>query len=136
MTAALTADTSVIVPALTRSLPAHHVAFAAIVGSDLRPVDHVLLETYSVLTRLPEINLAPQLAAELLRNRFPGAPLSLPSDQWARLVDRLAAVGVGRGAVYDGLIAATAAHHGALILSLDRRAARTYEALGVRFRLL
>jgi len=76
------------------------------------------------------------LAADLLRRRFPAAPLSLPTRQRATLIARLAAAGVIGGAVYDGLIAATAAHHGAVILSLDHRAARTYEALGARFRLL
>lgn len=136
MTAALTADTSVTVAASTSSLPAHDVAYAALEGRELRLVDHVFLETYSVLTRLPEIRLPQELAAELLRRRFPAAVLSLPTGQRARLVDRLATAGVARGAVYDGLIAATAAHYGARILSLDQRAARTYEALGAQFRLL
>jgi predicted nucleic acid-binding protein len=136
MTAALTADTSVTVAALTSSLPAHAITYAALEGRELRLVDHVLLETYSVLTRLPAIRLPQELAAELLRRRFPAPVLSLPTDQRARLVDRMAMAGVARGAVYDGLIAASAAHHEALILSLDRRATRTYEALGARFRLL
>lgn len=136
MTALLTADTSVTVAASTVTLPAHAIAFRAIEGQELRLVDHVLLETYSVLTRLPAIRLEPELAADLLRRRFPAAPLSLPKRQRATLIDRLAAAGVVGGAVYDGLIAATAAHHGAVILSLDHRASRTYEALGARFRLL
>lgn len=136
MTAATTADTSVVVAAVSVALPAHEIALAAITGLELRLVDHVLLETYSVLTRLPEIRMAHEVVAEVLQRRFPGVPLSLPPRERADLVRRLAASGVARGAVYDGLIAATAAHHGALILSLDRRAARTYEALGARFRML
>lgn len=88
MTAALTADTSVTVAASTSSLPAHDVAYAAFEGRELRLVDHVLLETYSVLTRLPEIRLPQELAAELLRRRFPAAVLSLPTGERARLVDR------------------------------------------------
>jgi len=71
MTAALTADTSVTVAALTSSLPAHAITYAALEGRELRLVDHVLLETYSVLTRLPAIRLPQELAAELLRRRFP-----------------------------------------------------------------
>jgi predicted nucleic acid-binding protein len=136
MPALLTADTSVTVAASTAALAAHDVAYRAIEGHELRLVDHVLLETYSVLTRLPAIRLEQELAAELLRRRFPAAPLSLPTRHRATLIDRLATAGVVGGAVYDGLIAATAAHHGAVILSLDHRAARTYEALGARFRLL
>ena len=40
------------------------------------------------------------------------------------------------GAVYDALIAVTAERHGATILTLDGRAARTYELCGVTFDLL
>jgi predicted nucleic acid-binding protein len=48
----------------------------------------------------------------------------------------LAAVRVSGGATYDGLIALTALDHDLELLSRDLRAARTYRALGVRFRLL
>jgi predicted nucleic acid-binding protein len=44
--------------------------------------------------------------------------------------------GIAGGAVYDTLIAATAAQHGAELLSCDRRAAANYERYGVRFSLL
>lgn len=47
----------------------------------------------------------------------------------------LATAGVSDGSVYDGLIAATAAHNGAILLTADRRAARTYAALGAKFEL-
>jgi len=50
----------------------------------------------------------------------------------ARLVDWAI---TGR-ATYDGLVALTAARHGARLLSRDRRAARVYEALGVDFELI
>lgn len=136
MTVLLTADTSVTVAASTATLAAHDIAYRTIEGHELRLVDHVLVETYSVLTRLPAIKPEPGLAAELLRRRFTATPLSLPARQRATLIDRFAMAGVAGGAVYDGLIAATAAHHDAVILSLDHRAARTYEVLGARFRLL
>jgi len=41
--------------------------------------------------------------------------------------------GLGGGAVYDGLIAATAHHHGARLLTLDQRALSTYRAIGAQF---
>lgn len=44
--------------------------------------------------------------------------------------------GIAGGAVYDALIAATAAEHRAELLSWDRRAAANYERYGVRFALL
>jgi predicted nucleic acid-binding protein len=40
------------------------------------------------------------------------------------------------GAVYDALVAATARQEGATLVSLDRRAARTYGALGARHRIV
>ncbi len=38
--------------------------------------------------------------------------------------------------VYDGYVGLTAAAHGELLLSRDRRAARTYELLSVPFELV
>jgi predicted nucleic acid-binding protein len=40
------------------------------------------------------------------------------------------------GAVFDGLIAATARDAEATLLTLDQRAARTYQAVGAAFELL
>lgn len=42
------------------------------------------------------------------------------------------AAGLRGGALYDALIAATAADHGARLLSADLRARRAYDALGVQ----
>lgn len=52
-----------------------------------------------------------------------------------RLLAELTAAGLGGGAVYDAVVAATARDHGATLLSRDRRAARVYDALGVRYEL-
>ncbi|MEX0427861.1 PIN domain-containing protein [Nocardioides sp. DS6] len=41
--------------------------------------------------------------------------------------------GVGGGATYDALIAATAQHHEHRLLTADRRARATYDALGVDY---
>jgi predicted nucleic acid-binding protein len=41
-----------------------------------------------------------------------------------------------RGAVYDGLVGATARHGGVELLTLDRRALGTYRAVGARVSLL
>jgi predicted nucleic acid-binding protein len=38
---------------------------------------------------------------------------------------------ISGGAVYDAIVALTAAHHGRTLLSCDRRAARTYDRLGI-----
>lgn len=131
----VTADTSVVIRALLRGMTGHADAARAIDGHD-RPVDHVLLESYSVLTRAPGIRLPAADAVEALRALLPGRVFSLPASARARIAGELASAGVAGGATYDGLIAATAAHHGAVLLTADRRAARTYAALGARFELL
>jgi len=100
-------------------------------------VAHAELETYSVLTRLPAPSRAdPQLVAEYLRRRHPGARLVLDARSRRSLVGDLGARGLAGGRVYDALIAATAAHHGHELLSCDLRAANVYERLGTEFQLL
>lgn len=48
----------------------------------------------------------------------------------------LAQRGVTGGAAYDALVATTASEAGALLLSRDRRAAATYDALAAPYELL
>jgi predicted nucleic acid-binding protein len=93
---------------------------------------HVMLEAFSVLTRLPGgLALEPEPAAELLRRRFDGPSLVVGVEERAKLLDRLAAAGVFGGAAFDGLIALEAAAHGETLLTLDERAQATYRRLGV-----
>ncbi len=98
---------------------------------------HVAIETFSVLTRLPaQRRISPPDAWALLRAGFDGSWLTLPANGHRLLVERLSGAGVGGGAVYDGLVAATAAHHHARLVSLDRRAQPVYELMGVEVELL
>jgi toxin FitB len=62
--------------------------------------------------------------------------LTLDASDHAGAPVRLAAAGISGGATYDGLIALTALEHDLELLSRDRRAARTYRALGARFQLV
>jgi hypothetical protein len=92
---------------------------------------HVLLETYSVLTRLPGgLAVVADTAAAVLAERFPEPPLSLAADERAVLIQRFARTGVQGGASYDGLIALEAAAHDQPLLTIDRRAVETYRRLG------
>lgn len=94
---------------------------------------HVLMETFSVLTRLPENRLSPEQAAALIAGV--DAPLiDLPGSEYGRVVAALGARGIGGGATYDALVGATAAHHRMTLLTADLRAPRTYEAVGARYR--
>lgn len=129
----MTADTSVIVAALA-SWHEHHDAAAQSLA-DVRSVPaHALTETYSVLTRLPGgLAVDATIAAELLRERFPGPLLRLSGAAQRRLTDTLAAAGVFGGSSYDGLIGLEAASADLPLLTLDQRAVRTYQRLGVAY---
>jgi predicted nucleic acid-binding protein len=95
-------------------------------------VAHAELETYSVLTRLPEPQRAePALVAEYLRRDYSGKRLALPEAARRGLIERLAALSIAGGAVYDALVGLTAAHHGYRLLSCDRRAESVYTRLGI-----
>ncbi len=103
----------------------------------MRAIGHVVLETYSVLTRLPPPNrIAAELARSYIESVFAFPPLTLSSDGYAELLSFVAAEGIVGGAVYDALVAATAREAGVLLLSLDRRAAAVYERVGVDYRIV
>jgi predicted nucleic acid-binding protein len=101
-------------------------------GRDVALSGHALVETYSVLTRLPgDLRLEPADAARLLRARF-AKPLVLGIKGSGRLAEALSALGIAGGAVYDALVALAAAEHGAELATRDLRAKATYEAVGTR----
>jgi predicted nucleic acid-binding protein len=132
-----TADTSVLVAAFASWHEHHEIAFAAIGRIDA-VVTHCLLETYSVLTRLPPPHrMAADVTAEYLERSFGRhAAIVLPAGDQRALVSRCASQGLSGGSVYDALIAATCAHAGLRLLTLDARARRTYLALAVDHELL
>ena len=97
----------------------------------------VAAETYSVLTRLPGAQrLSAATAHAYLTETFSQPPVTLSASGFARLLDRVRDAGITGGSVYDAVVAATAAEAGATLLSLDRRAARTYEAIGAEYELV
>ena len=125
-------DSSVVVAALAPWHEAHAAARAAL--RDARPnlIAHVAFETTAVLSRMPEGHrVAPAVVLDALTRGFPARWLTLDGGRSHRALDAAIAAGLRGGALYDALIAATAARHGAKLLSADRRARRTYEALGV-----
>lgn len=127
-------DTSLVVALFASWHEAHAVEREAVPAAAHVPA-HVLLESYSVLTRLPPPHRAPEsVVAAFLRKRFARKLLILPGASHRSLLEVAAKRSMTGGAVYDALIAATARHAGATLLTRDGRAARTYEAVGVDHR--
>jgi predicted nucleic acid-binding protein len=132
----IAADTSVVVAAFATWHQQHEAANRALTDQT-RLVAHCALEVYSVLTRLPAPHrTAPELARDFLAARFPRPYLILGAPAYRSLIGRLVDAEITGGSAYDALVGTTASAFGATLMSCDRRAATTYERLGVRFRLL
>jgi predicted nucleic acid-binding protein len=129
-------DTSVAV-ALAAAGHEHHRATRMAIGDrSCGLAGHAAFETFSVLTRLPPPNRrTPAAVAQLLAHNFPGSRF-LSAQGAGRLHARLSSMGIAGGAVYDALVAATAAEHGITLATRDRRAAETYRTLDIDFELI
>ena len=122
-------DTSVAVPALIQWHDKHQVALEAVAGSVIP--GHAFLESYSVLTRMPG-GVAREVARDALSRRFPPERvLGLGSMTYDGVVGQAAAFEIDGGSTYDALIGLIALDYGHQLATRDRRAARTYEAVGV-----
>jgi predicted nucleic acid-binding protein len=129
----MTADTSAVIAALS-AWHEHHEAAAERLDAVVALPAHVLLEAYSVLTRLPGGLAVPAaVASKVLAGRFRGEPLRLSDRERATLPVTLARAGVAGGASYDGLIALEAVAHGHELLTLDSRAQDAYRRLGAGY---
>lgn len=115
----------------------HHQVALDVLTERPRLGAHTALESYSVLTRLPEpFRADAAIVVEFLRRTFPQPRLILDSQTQSTLPDRLQAAGVEGGGAYDGLIALAASAAGAELLTFDRRALDTYARCGAHVRLL
>jgi predicted nucleic acid-binding protein len=124
-------DTSVVVAAFA-SWHEHHVIARKAMAGRPRLVAHAAVESYSVLTRLPPPHRAqPSIVHAFITERFTDPFLTLSETGYSELLATVAASRILGGPAYDALIAFTAAEHQATLISLDRRAAATYEAIGV-----
>lgn len=131
-----TCDTSVLVPALLDWHPSHQEC-RAVVADGIRAVPgHAQLEAYSVLTRLPPPHRLSAADAEATLDQLRLVVIALSGPGHRDLVSALARHGVSGGAVYDGLVAATAVQHDLHLVTRDRRARTTYDALGVGYTLV
>lgn len=78
-------------------------------GEELHLVPHALLETYAVMTRMPDpYRKPPAMVVSLMQKNFGGYPLLRPpSDHW-QLLAGLAEDGIGGGQSYNRSIAHSA----------------------------
>jgi len=126
-------DTSVLVAGFS-SWHEHHESAVASLDAAAEPVliAHCALETVSTLTRMPEpLRVAADDVVLYLRSWFGSELIALDALASSTLMDELVGRRIDGGAVYDGLVAATARAHGATLTSADRRARETYSALDV-----
>lgn len=130
-------DTSVIVAAFATWHDQHVSAIQMLAGDHLVP-GHVVLETYSVLTRLPSPHRVPSgIAMTYLETMFPKERIIFPSpDSIAALPRRCHEAGLSGGATHDAAVGVTCIEHDAELLTLDRRSLRNHQALGVTARLV
>jgi predicted nucleic acid-binding protein len=132
VTSPIALDTSVAIPLLVRAHDAHAEVVRWWAGRDVGLAGHAIVETYSVLTRLPgDLRLTPPDAARLLDVRLPRRFL-LGAESAAALPAVLATLEVSGGAAYDALVALAALEHGVALATRDARARDTYERVGVR----
>src|SRR5699024_9799772 len=97
---------------------------------------HALVETYSVLTRLPgDAQVSPADAARLLDENFV-EHLLLSPEATGTVHRELARLGISGGATYDALVALAARENEALLVTRDARARPTYAAVGARVEVL
>jgi predicted nucleic acid-binding protein len=129
-------DTSAAIALLVADHEAHRGTLVATRGMRLGLAGHAWFETYSVLTRMPAgVRRNPADVLRLLAHDFVGSWF-LDAVATAALTAELARLRISGGAVYDALVGSAALHHDQLLLTSDRRALRTYDALGVRVRLI
>ncbi len=128
-------DTSVGVPALSELHDAHEVAFDAVREHRAGIAGHAMFETYAVLTRLPNLRVSPAQALALLDRTFTHRVV-LSERAASRALQTLASKAVIGGAIYDGLVGASAVEADLPLLTFDRRARRAYEAVGAEVRYL
>ncbi|WOF22738.1 PIN domain-containing protein [Microbacterium betulae] len=129
--AELLLDTSAALALVQPSHDRHEAVMITVKGKALGLAGHALIETYSVLTRLPGApRVAPATAARIVRTNFPGSH-ALSTEGALSAVPELQAADVSGGAVYDGLVALAAREADVRLITCDRRAMPTYARLGV-----
>ena len=129
-------DTSAALALAHRESPFHLAARARLLACRRGMSGHAAVELLSVLTRLPPPHrLSPVAALRLEETNFPESRFLSATDT-KHLLREFAELGLAGGALYDGLVGATARKHKLPLVTCDRRAEPTYRVLGVNYELL
>lgn len=132
-------DTSVLIAGFDSTHPffSHAEQALADVKRAGRLVAHTIAETFAVLSApAGPYPALPRDVVAYLEQFLEREPIGIAPAAYPGAVAELSSAGVAGGAVYDGLIGLSAQRHGAELVSLDVRAARTYARVGVEFRVL
>jgi toxin FitB len=132
-------DTSLLVAGFVPGHRFHDAAAVALaeVRADGCLVAHTMAETYAVLSGPSgPYRVAPGAVVAYVRQFLDRAPIQPQPGTYREALGLLADRNHAGGAIYDALIALAARDAGATLVSLDRRAERTYAACGVEARLL
>jgi predicted nucleic acid-binding protein len=122
-------DTSVIVPALVQTHPFHGICFPWLQRAELCQIQgylstHSLAEAYSVLTRMP-IKPKPsvdQVAQSLMDLLVYFEAVSLEQADYRSVIQRITALNLPGGVIFDGLLAQAALKGGVdTLLTLNPR---------------
>ncbi len=116
-------DSSVLVAACQTIHPNYHLATGALEacldrGDEVLFPGHAIVESFSVLTRVPEpLRLTPTVAREVINSIVAEAEvITLDSSTYLTFLDTAVVEGISGGRVYDALIAETARAAGAEVL--------------------
>lgn len=102
-----------------------------------RLASQVVLETFSVLTRMPPpFRATPRSAAAYVESLLAEPPLGLPAGEYAKIVAEAAAHGLAGKLIYDAAVGLAARRAGAKLVTRDRRALPVYEMVGAPFDLI
>ena len=129
-------DTSVVVAAITASDGDVLSRCRTALDASPSPVAHVLIESFSVLTRLPPPWRLSPAAHEFLASAFPELPVPLSARGYRFVVKAMGGEQSAGGKVYDAVVARTALEAGQVLLTRDSRAAQTYGLMEAEYVLL
>jgi predicted nucleic acid-binding protein len=107
-------DTSVLVSAMMSGHSSYNVCLPLLQKAQARQIvgfisTHTLAELYSVLTRIPQTKITPDLAQELIRDNLQTFEfVSLGAEDYTAAIDLMVRNRIPGGGIFDALIAQAA----------------------------